>query len=603
MRKLLKRLSMQQRMTLVFSLPLILVLTIILQLFFGYAIEEHKRAINQSMEKSVNQAAAFLESTITNMASVGKMIENSGEVRDVLFSEDFSALKDPIEEYYDYYRLRQVMDEMEVTNPSYRLAIYVPDELSFSGNKYFFYGKERLKEREDYLYLHGVLQLGKDYLGKGSARVRTNTLDEKEMVTVFHPIRPRENPFAPFEVCSVSVEEGVFEEIIQNTDITVEGLSYLISSRRECLVSSNEERYEQLRTMKGFPLHGKEVAWEPVNLNTLPYYAIRRTIGEDGDWSLVSLIPLKEYEGHFQRLRFFALLVVIAIMAFIALASNFLSRFYVYRLRRLRHKMMDLQGGDLNAHLPDAGQGDEIEEVYISFNYMVEELKRLLQEHYRLGKSVQSAEIRALQAQINPHFLYNTLDLINWIAMDYGAAEIEKITWNLARFYRLSLNHGKSLITIKEEIEHTQVYVAIQNFHYADALHLKVDIPEELLEYACLNITLQPFVENSIVHGIAEHPEISECHIQLSAKREGEDILFIVADDGPGMTRQQMDQVESLDIKSGNQGYGIKNINFRLKLCFGERYGVSYSGEVGQGTTVAIRIPCLTMEEAERVVV
>ena len=388
MRRLLKRLSMQQRMTLVFSVPLILVFIIILQLFFGYAIEEHKRAINQSMEKSVNQAAAFLESTITNMANVGKMIENSGEVRDVLFSESFAEGKDPIEEYYDYYRLRQVMDEMEVTNAPYRLAIYVPDALSFSGNKYFFYGKERLKEREDYLYLNGALQLGKDYLGKGSVRVRTNTLDEKEMVTVFHPIRSRDNPFAPFEVCSVSLEKGVFENIIQNTDVTIEGLSYLISIRRECLVSSNEERYNQLRTMKGFPLHGKEVAWEPVSLNTMPYFCIRRNIGQEGEWSLVSLIPLKEYEGHFQRLRLLAFLVVLAIVVFISFASAFLSHYYVNRLRRLRHKMMDLQGGDLNAHLPDGEQGDEIEEVYSSFNYMVEEVKRLLQEHYRLGKSV-----------------------------------------------------------------------------------------------------------------------------------------------------------------------------------------------------------------------
>lgn len=125
-------------------------------------------------------------------------------------------------------------------------------------------------------------------------------------------------------------------------------------------------------------------------------------------------------------------------------------------------------------------QKDEIEEIYHNFNGMVQEVQRLMQEHYKLGKEVKMAEVRALQAQINPHFLYNTLDLINWISMDYGAEEIGTLTWNLARFYRLSLNHGKSLITIGEEVEHVQVYVNIENYHFDNQISLNVDVPEEL---------------------------------------------------------------------------------------------------------------------------
>lgn len=138
------------------------------------------------------------------------------------------------------------------------------------------------------------------------------------------------------------------------------------------------------------------------------------------------------------------------------------------------------------------------------------------------------AEIRALQAQINPHFLYNMLDLINWIAMDYGASDIEKIAWNLARYYRLSLNHGKSVISIEEEVEHTQVYVNIENYHFDNAIQMTVDIPEELKHKACLNIILQPFVENAIVHGIAENSSISQCRIHVTAQRQEDDILFCI---------------------------------------------------------------------------
>ena len=223
-----------------------------------------------------------------------------------------------------------------------------------------------------------------------------------------------------------------------------------------------------------------------------------------------------------------------------------------------------------------------------------------MKEEFQLGKDVRVAELRALQAQINPHFLYNTLDLINWIAMDYGAEDIEKIAWNLARFYRLSLNRGQNLISIGEEAEHVQVYVNIQKFHYDDAVHLEVDIPEELKSLACLNIILQPFVENAILHGIGERTEISQCSIAIRVQKQGDNILFTVKDDGPGMTQRQMEEAETLDISQIKGGYGVKNINFRIKLCFGEEYGVRYESVLGEGTTAFILIPAMTMEEAEK---
>ncbi len=183
--------------------------------------------------------------------------------------------------------------------------------------------------------------------------------------------------------------------------------------------------------------------------------------------------------------------------------------------------------------------------------------------------------------------------------MDYEAEDIEKIAWNLARFYRLSLNHGKDLISIGEEVEHVQVYVNIQKFHYDDAVHLKVEVPEELRSLACLNIILQPFVENAILHGIGERTEIRQCSIVIRVARQGDDILFMVQDDGPGMTQQQMEEAIACNIDQIKGGYGVKNINFRIKLCFGEEYGVRYESVLGEGTTAFVLIPAMTIEEAE----
>ena len=154
------------------------------------------------------------------------------------------------------------------------------------------------------------------------------------------------------------------------------------------------------------------------------------------------------------------------------------------------------------------------------------------------------------------------------------------------------------MISIGEEIEHVEVYVNIENYHFDNAISLEVDVPEELKSYACLNIILQPFVENAIVHGIAEDPKIESCEIQIGARREENDIIFSVQDDGPGVNVEQMQKETQQDIRKAQHGYGVRNINFRLKLCFGEKYGVTYK-ESEKGTHVEIKIPLMTMEEAE----
>lgn len=241
---------------------------------------------------------------------------------------------------------------------------------------------------------------------------------------------------------------------------------------------------------------------------------------------MILIIPESEYEDQYRFLWLSAALMLGSMIAVIVLMSYLLSGYYVGRLKKLNAEMTGLESGNLNANLPITTEEDEIEEIYHNFNGMVQEVQRLMQEHYQLGKEVKMAEVRALQAQINPHFLYNTLDLINWISMDYGAEEIGTLTWNLARFYRLSLNHGKSLISIGEEVEHVEVYVNIENYHFDNAISLEVDVPEELKSYACLNIILQPFVENAIVHGIAEKPDIESCEIRIRARREEQDIIF-----------------------------------------------------------------------------
>lgn len=601
MKKFLNGMSMRKRMTLFFAVPTIFLLILLLLLAYPRIIGQYKNQLQYSFEQSVNQAVSFLESYIQNMTHLAEIVEYSGEVQEVAASQNFRKDCDYGEQYDEFYRLNKEFGTYEFSNSFYRFILYVPDARVYSQNCYYFYGESRLFERDDYSNMKEQFNLGKDYIGCSTERKSMDNQDTDEMVTLYHEIQSRTTG-EKVGVCSVSMPAEEFRSVMENADITENGLVYLLNEKGEVIVNSNAELYRELSRKNLLPQNGDVWTFGNMQMDSNKYYISRQNVG-NGGWQMISLIPEWEYEGQYQIFVFEVIFCAIIIAAAIALIAGLLSSYYVGRLTKLRMEMADLQRGNLNVQLPASPQGDEIEEVYRDFNFMVNEVQRLLQEHYQLGKNVKVAEIRALQAQINPHFLYNTLDLINWIAMDYGACEIENIAWNLARYYRLSLNHGKSVISIEEEVEHTQVYVNIENYHFDNAIEMTADVPEELKTLACLNIILQPFVENAIVHGIAEDSSITKCKIHIEIRREEGDIVFQIEDDGPGITPGQMEDAVSVDLSQTGKGYGVKNINFRIKLCFGEKYGVHYEQGLERGTRAIIRIPQMTVEEAmERMV-
>ncbi len=603
MRNPLQKLSMHKRMMLYFSVPLILVQILLCVLAYPQVVHNYREKTDYSMEQSVNQAISFTESYLQNMTYLADMVENSGVIQDTLSTlsaEDFGGDRPYMEQWLEYYELNKEFNSYELSNSIYRFCLYVPDEIMYAGNHYYFYGISRLKERNDYTNLRQELSEGNDYVALSHERDGVDQQNTSQMVTLYHRIASKDAKDKEIGICSISISVKYFQDIMKNANITSKGIVYLMSENGRLIASSDSTIMGKMQKSDAILNYGTEFSMERRKEGQQEYYVTRRNI-HDAPWQMISMIPKSEYDDQYRTLWVAAILMIGGMIVVIVLMSYFLSSYYVGRLKKLKGEMAGLESGNLNANLPSETEGDEIEEIYRNFNGMVQEVQRLMQEHYKLGKEVKMAEVRALQAQINPHFLYNTLDLINWISMDYGAEEIGTLTWNLARFYRLSLNHGKSLINIGEEIEHVQVYVNIENYHFDNAISLTVDVPEELKELACLNIILQPFVENAIVHGIAEDPSFESCAIEIRARRDGDDIIFSVQDDGPGVNVEQMQKETEQDIRKAQHGYGVRNINFRLKLCFGEKYGVTYK-ESEKGTHVEIKIPEMTMEEAEKTI-
>lgn len=588
---------MHKRMMLYFSVPLILVQILLCFLCYPQVVRHYREKTDYSMEQSVSQAISFTESYLRNMTYLANMVEDNGVIQNTLSADGFGEERPYMEQWLEYYELNKEFNSYEISNSVYRFCLYVPDEVMYAGNQYYFDGVSRLKERSDYVDLRYALNRGEDYVAISRERDGVDQQDTSQMVTLYHRIASKKEKEEELGICSISVSAKYFQDIMKNANITSEGLVYLMSENGRMITSSNSSILQKMQK-KGILLnYGAELFMEKRKEGQKEYYITRQNV-DGASWQMILIIPENEYEDQYRFLWLSAALMLGSMIAVIVLMSYLLSGYYVGRLKKLNVEMTGLESGNLNANLPITTEEDEIEKIYHNFNGMVQEVQRLMQEHYQLGKEVKMAEVRALQAQINPHFLYNTLDLINWISMDYGAEEIGTLTWNLARFYRLSLNHGKSLISIGEEVEHVEVYVNIENYHFDNAISLEVDVPEELKSYACLNIILQPFVENAIVHGIAEKPDIESCEIRICARREEQDIVFSVQDDGPGVDVKEMQKETQQDIRTAQHGYGVRNINFRPKLCFGEKYGVTYL-ESEKGTHVEIKIPVMTMAEAE----
>lgn len=241
---------------------------------------------------------------------------------------------------------------------------------------------------------------------------------------------------------------------------------------------------------------------------------------------------------------------------------------------------------------------DEVQMLSESFAHMVIIIQQLMEKVKEEEITLRKAELKALQTQINPHFLYNTLDSIQWMCEREDREKAVEMVSALAKFFRISISKGHELITIENEIEHAKNYLIIQKFRYSNQFAFHFDIEESIRSYYCNKIILQPLIENAIIHGM--DAAIEDGVITIRAKETKEAVFLIVEDNGNGMSDKQLRNILHCD---GNKDYGIglKNVNDRIHIYFGEQYGVFLESEMDEGTKVTIRLPKITQEDARKI--
>lgn len=367
------------------------------------------------------------------------------------------------------------------------------------------------------------------------------------------------------------------ESMVVDTD------GMLISARDKEKVGTNVDFIPKMKEKSGtFSMDGRLYIYQKVS-----------------NWRfyVVSSVPMMElYKSSIRTIFFMAFILLFLLTVSLLVVKRIISK--VYRpLDKVVRKMDDVASGSLKTRINVEHMGEDFTKLAVGFNSMMEEILVLMEQVKMEQHQIEQIRFNALQSQIQPHFLYNTLECIHWQAMVDGNEEISTLVKALAKYYRICLSGGHDVIPLKMELEHVRNYLIIQNMRYDDIIGSEFDVEEAAFDVMIPKLTLQPLVENSIYHGI-KVKEGKTGSLFLKVRKRSSDVLITLADTGTGMSQQQIDEMnQHLSEYDDSFGYGVRNVNKRIELLYGEEYGLYYLRNESGGVTVEIHLPYVTQVE------
>ncbi len=321
---------------------------------------------------------------------------------------------------------------------------------------------------------------------------------------------------------------------------------------------------------------------------------IVKTIGYTG-WKIVSVIPNTFFQMAVSGIQIFALFIIMLSVCILAFINQFVSRQIAKPIKNLEDSVREIESGNLDIQINEGGSY-EIQKLGRTIKSMVSQMRELMDDIVKEQEQKRKMELGALQSQINPHFLYNTLDTIVWMIETERYEEAITIVTQLASLFRISLSKGKTIISVKDEISHAQNYMNIQKIRYKNKFEVKYDIDEEVCKYATVKLIIQPLLENAIYYGM----EFMDGEGIITLRAYMEDRVYIeVADNGLGIPKENVEQllVENNQVHKRGSGVGIINVHQRIQLRFGEEYGLEIESEPDEGTCARICLPKILYED------
>ncbi len=366
----------------------------------------------------------------------------------------------------------------------------------------------------------------------------------------------------------------------------------IINHKNEKLISTNMSSFDYIKTIlsNNDGYFDSNIAEEN--------YMITYSTSYYTNWKFAAIVPSDEITHKIYSKVFFTILICIICIPIAVFFSLIISNNLYRPIKVLKNEMKRAADGDFSAKIERIGK-DEFSELNISFNAMVEKIDNTIKELYKARLLRKDAELKALQSQINPHFLYNTLDSMYWMARLSRTEELSTMISSFSKFLKINLSKGRDIISIKEVVEEIEYYVTIQKFRFGDKFEVIIDVDKEIYIYSIIKFLLQPLVENAIYHGIERKKGKGLIKV-IGRKAEDNHLEFFVIDDGVGMNEGRLQHVlESIEKGMENKNFALVNVNKRIQTIYGPKYQLAVKSQEGVGTEVHVVIPAVKYEEAE----
>lgn len=506
-------------------------------------LDQEKR----NVEEQLWQSSLMLDSRIAQCLSVIASLLYNDQLQQCINTEGIS--------YYQQYLMFEEIMEPTIEN-------IIGSHSSIISLK-IYTDNETLKGHSRYLYdLTGFPESGSELLAldyKATAEVLTAT--------------------APFP----SYGSGITNILYINVRVS-DILSLMLMGERELMILDEvgDPVYisRKLGELKGEEVVGETEKW----IGGKKYLVFLNEISETG-WKAICFVPAETLDIHDYSILNATMLVLLAAIGICTAISSLLCRMLLNPIKKLHENIQEIKNENFETILHSDAK-DEIGQLSNAFGDMTRQLNVLINEVYRSQIIQKEAQFKMLQAQLNPHFLYNTLSYINWSALRAGEKDIARITREISSFYRTALNGGDTIVTISEEMLNAQNYVNIQLALHHDSFDVIYKVDDECRDCVIICNLLQPLIENALEHGIDKKRD-GRGKLKITIYKDGEEVVLAVRDNGPGFERD----MDKKAVRQESSGYGLKNVNDRIRIFYGEEYGINIFSKKGEETRIEIRLP------------
>lgn len=569
-------------------LSAVLVVTVVSLRYTNSSIYENSVMYTQKIIGQLNQN---IDSYISYMDNIASLVAGSGDAYKYLYSEsgiDALSLK-------EYNQCRQRLTEQFKTILKGRSDIrnigIVRRENGSSSlfNNGMSTRNQNLKLDTQHWYADAV---GKyDHYNLTSSHVQNVISGERPwVITLSRGIRNYTGEGDSDGVVFIDLNYSAISELCTQNSVGTKGYVFILDQDGNIVYHPQQQQlYNELQTENiSLIMNAKTDVVTAGKGDDEKIYALSHS--ETTGWTIVGCMNMSEHLKNSRKARSIYVLVALGLIAVALVISSEIARNITFPIQKLRDSMKRVQKGDFSAAEIEVYSDNEIGSLTRSFNVMTHKIQDLMAQNIQEQEQKRKIELKALQSQINPHFLYNTLDSIIWMAEGKKNEEVVLMTASLARLLRQSISIENELVTIGQEIEYVRSYLTIQKMRYKDKLEFEINVDSRITHAQIIRLVLQPIVENAIYHGL-KYKE-SKGMLKVHGYELGERIIIDITDDGVGMDEETLKHIyDKHKVNYHSNGVGVYNVQQRLVLYYGKEYGIIYHSEKGKGTTATVVIP------------